>query len=118
MALALDLLNLLVDLFHKGGVGVLGILEHGHGMDDLVVTALAVEETEGLVDIDGINGLFVAHELGEQVILARIALEDELVIAHDLELVDSVVVVLTGDIHRHHLDVRHVQVEGLSHPAH
>lgn len=103
-----------IDFEHKGLVVVLGVFVDLDGVDDAVEAALAVEETEGLVDIDSIDSLFVGHELFKEDIAAGVTLEDEFIISHYLQLVDSVEVVLTCHIHRYHFDIRHIQVECLS----
>lgn len=55
--------------------------------------------------------------MSEESVASGVALEDELIIAHDLQLVNGIEVVLTSDIHRYHFDIGHIHVVGLSHTA-
>lgn len=66
--------NFLSDFYHKSLVVVLRVFVDLDGINNTVEAALAIEDTEGLVNIDSINGLFVGHQLFKEHIGSSICL--------------------------------------------
>lgn len=103
-----EFINLLSDRFLESLVGDFRVFRVGDGVYYTVIASLAVEHTEGLVNIDDIYNLLISHELLHECIIASIALKGELIITHDLKLIDGIRVVLAINIDRYKFYIRHL----------